>query len=322
MSRKVSATMKSIMKKLEKRYDEPVIQLMGETNNNSKCISSGRPDLDAELGGGWGVGKIIEIISEQACGKTGLALEAVAEVQKNGGLVAYIDSEHALNNEYCEQIGVDIDDLIYAAPTYGEQGIEAIRALIGSGEVDLIIVDSVTNLIPKAELEGESGEAKMALQARMMSQGLKMITGSASEAGTTIIFINQWRSSIGMYGPSKVPTGGNSLKFYASQRVEIKNKGQITDNSGVIGFKQEIRIIKNKIGTPFRVVNYDMVYGKGIDELISLMEGAIESDTIRREGQTYFFKDTKLSVGKPKLKVLLEDNPELVEEIKLAMKEA
>jgi recombination protein RecA len=286
-----------------------------------KTISSGRPELDAALGGGFGVGKIIEIFAESGCGKTGLCLEVAAQVQKDGGIVAVIDAEHALNTEYCEAIGINVDDLYISQPTYGEQAIEAIRALVETGQVDLIIVDSVAALTPKSTLEGESGQAQMAVQARMMSQAMKLITGPAADNECTVIFINQLRATMAMYGPAQTTTGGKALKFFASQRLEIKNKGKIKVGEDVVGFKQLIDIVKNKIGSPFKKVSYDIIYGKGIDKINGLIEGCVYEGILERAGAWYKFNGENIAQGMKKLRALMDDNEEFVEELEKLYKE-
>lgn len=320
--RKESKNITAALAALDKRYGERVVLKMGDSSSEVDTISSGRPDLDVALGGGYGVGKIIEIFAESACGKTGLALEAIKVVQDLGGIAAVIDSEHALNTDYCELIGIDIDDLYICQPSFGEQAIEAIRALIGTGEIDLIVVDSVAAMVPKAELEGESGEAKIALQARMMSQGMKLITAAASSAGCTIMFINQLRSTIAMYGPPKNVSGGNALKFYCTQRLEVKNKGQIKEGEDVVGFKQHITVVKNKIGTPFKFIQNDIVYGVGVDKIAGLLEALIFEQIIEKNGGWYSYKGSKLANGIKKLRIVFEDNPELVKELEEALIEA
>ena len=304
---------KSALVALEKRFGEKVVMKMSDANVDAETFSSGRGDLDVALGGGYAVGKIIEIYAESGCGKTGLALEAIASVQGIGGTCAIIDSEHALNTEYCEQIGVSVDDLYISQPSYGEQAIETIRALIDTGEIDLIVVDSVAAMIPRAELEGESGEVKMGLQARMMSQGMKLISGPASDAGCTILFVNQLRSTIAMYGPSLTTTGGKALKFYASQRLEIKSKGQIKEGDDIIGFKQHIKVVKNKIAPPFKIVENEIVYGVGVDKFTGMVELLVFEGIITKKGAFYYYGDTKLAQGIKKLRVAFDDNPDMVE---------
>lgn len=316
----MSKNIKKALEALNKRYGEGSVQKMSDANLDAKRFSSGRHDLDLALGGGYGVGKIIEIYGESGTGKTGIALEAAASIQEQGGVVAIIDAEHALNTEYCEQIGINVDELYISQPTTGEEAIETIRALIDTGDIDLIIVDSVSNLTPKAVLEGESGEAKIGLQARMMAQGLKMITGASSDNECTIIFLNQLRSTIAMYGPSTTTTGGKALKFYASQRLEIKNKGVIREGDEVIGFKQYIKIVKNKLGTPYKTTDNDIVFGVGIDTFTGFVERLVFEEILIRKGAFYYYNGTKLSQGIKKLRILFDDNPDLVDTLKDELK--
>ena len=315
----MSKAIKSALAALEKRFGEPVIMKMNDANTGIDTFSSGRPSLDSKLGGGYGLGKIIEIFAESGCGKTGLALEAIKSMQDRGGTCAIIDAEHALNTEYCEDIGVDVDALYISQPTYGEQGFEAIRALVGTGEIDLIVVDSVAAMIPKAELEGESGEAKIALQARMMSQGMKLITGPASDAKCTIIFINQIRKTIAMYGPTETTTGGKALKFYATQRLEIKNRGQVKEGDDVIGFKQQIKIVKNKVAAPFKVYAEDIIYGKGVDNTKGFIEALVFEGILEKKASWYKYNGSNIANGAKALRLLLEEEPSLREELETSL---
>ena len=317
----MSKGIKNALAALEKRFGEPVIMKMDEANTGIATFSSGRPSLDSKLGGGYGIGKIVEIYAESGCGKTGLALEAIKSMQEREGVCAIIDAEHALNTEYCEQIGIDTDSLYISQPTYGEQAFEAIRALINTGEVDLIVVDSVAAMIPKAELEGESGEAKIALQARMMSQGMKLITGAASEQNCTVIFINQLRKTIAMYGPTETTTGGKALKFYATQRLEIKNRGMIKEGENVIGFKQQIKVVKNKVAAPFQIVQEDIIYGKGVDITLGFIEALVFEGILIKKGAWYAYQETNIAKGMKNLRAAFEDNPELVEQLQADLDE-
>lgn len=317
---KESKGIKSALAALQKRFGEPVVMKMSD-KGDAPTNSSGRDDLDIALGGGYGEGKIIEIYAESGSGKTGLALEAAKVIQDDGGKVAFIDMEHALNTEYCEQVGVNIDDLYIAQPAYGEMAFETIRALINSGEIDLIIVDSVASMVPKAELEGESGQAFIALQARMMSQGMKLITGPANTVGCTVIFINQLRKTIVMYGPTETTSGGKALKFYATQRLEIKNRGKIKEGDEVIGFKQEINIVKNKIAPPFKKVSYELIYGKGVDRDAGFVDALVFEGIIEKAGAYYRYKGTNIAQGIKKLRLAFEDNPDLVDELRAALEE-
>lgn len=318
----MSRAITEAIKKLEKRFGEPVVMKMSDANSGIQTTPTGRPKLDIALGGGLGIGKIIEFYAESGCGKTGLALECVKEVQKVGGVAAIIDAEHALNTGYCKDIGVNVDDLYISQPSYGEQAFEAIRALINTGEVDIIVVDSVAAMVPKAELEGESGEAKIALQARMMSQGMKLISGIAASADCTIVFINQLRKTISMYGPSETTTGGKALKFYATQRLEIKNRGMLKEGEDIIGFKQQIKIVKNKVAPPFKVVMEDIVYGKGIDELSGLVEACVFEGVLEKKGAWYAYQGSNMAQGIKKLRVLLEENAEFIQQLRDDLKAA
>lgn len=320
-SKGVSKGIKGAMDALQKRFGEPVLMRMSDSNTGIQTFASGRPDLDIALGGGFAVGKIIEIFAESGCGKTGLALEAIAEIQKQGGVAAVIDAEHALNIEYCESIGVDVDALLISQPSWGEQAFETIRALIGTGEVDLIVVDSVSALVPKAELEGESGEAKIAVQARLMSQGMKLITGPASDVGCTIIFINQLRKTMAMYGPTEDTSGGKALKFYASQRLEVKNRGRIKLGEEVVGFKQQITIVKNKVAPPFKKIENDIVYGIGVDKLTAIIEALVFEEIFEKAGAWFRYKGVNIAQGIKKLRGVLEDNPDLLAELEQALKD-
>lgn len=320
MAEKLGGNILKAMGTLEKRYGEKVIMKMTDSNTDAETFSSGRPDLDIALGGGWAVGKIIEIFAQSGCGKTGLVLEAIKEIQDLGGVAAIIDAEHALNKHYCEEIGVDVDALYISQPTTGEQAIETIKALIQTGEVDLIVVDSVAALTPKAIIEAEAGESKMAALARLMSQAMQMIKGPASVSGCTVIFTNQLRKTMAMYGPAEDVTGGMSLKFYATQRVEIKNRGQIKEGEAVIGFKQNIRVVKNKIAPPFKEVDNDIIFGKGVDGLTGLIEALVFEEVLQKKGAYFAYKGSNIAQGVAKLRIVLEDNPELLEELELELK--
>lgn len=320
-NKKNLAAINKALATLEKRYGEKVVSKMTDVDMSVDTFSSGRGDLDIALGGGYGVGKIIEIFAESGTGKSGLALEAAAAIQKEGGLVAFIDAEHVLNTEYAEAIGVNVDEMYISQPSYGEQAFEAIRALINSAQFDLIIIDSVAALTPKAELECETGEAKIALQARMMAQGLRQITAVASDVGCTIMFINQLRDTIGGYGPNKITPGGKALKFYATQRLEIKNRGQIKEGENVIGFRQIIKVVKNKIAQPFKVIENPIVYGIGVDKLPGLVEQLVFEEILIKKGSWFNYMGTNIAQGLKQLREMLEDNPELLEQLEIKLKE-
>lgn len=322
MSEKASnKKISSVANALEKRFGEKMLFKMSDPKySDAKTLSSGRPDLDNALGGGYAVGKIVEIFAEPGVGKTGLALEAIASVQKIGGIAAIIDAEHALQLDYCEQIGVDIDELRILQPSYGEQAIEALRYMVDSGEFDLIVVDSVAALIPLAELNGEAGEAKIGGQAKMMSQGIRMITGLASATECTVIFINQLRSTISAYGPAKKTTGGNTLPYFATQRLEVKNKGRLKEGDSIVGFKQNIRVIKNKLRPPFAEIDNDIIFGKGVDKITGFIAACLEKNLIEKAGSIYRYNGDNIAKGIKKLREFLEDNEGLVEELERQLK--
>lgn len=320
--KKANKAIEQAMTQLNKRYDTKVVMKMDDESLDANTFSTGRPKLDKALGGGYGIGKMIEIFAETGCGKTGLALEAIASVQSMGGNVAIIDGEHALDREYAESIGIDIGELYICQPDYGEQGIETARVLIDTGEFDLIVIDSVASLIPKAELEGESGEVKMGLHARLMSQACKMLKGTANINECTIIFINQLRKTIAMFGPNETTTGGKALAFYADQRLEIKRKGWIKEGDDVIGFKQQIKVVKNKIGVPFKVTLDDIVYGKGLDEITSLVEACIKDGVLVKAGSWIKYNGEPIAQGMVKIRELLGGNLDLVNELKKELEDS
>lgn len=312
-------SIKDAISKLDKRFGEQkIVRKMSDSSVTAKTFSSGRPPLDSKLGGGYGEGKIIEIYGESATGKSGLALEAIVEAQKiKGREVAYIDTEQALNLEYAEQVGVDVDKMLLSQPDSLEQSIEIIKALTETGKFSLIVVDSVDAMVPQAELDGESGESKMGLKPRLMNQGCRMIKGMLSKNKTTVIFINQLRDTMAMYGPSQTTTGGKGLKFYASQRLEVKNKGRLKEGDEVIGFKQQVQVTKNKIGTPYGISTFDIVYGIGVDEVKGLIDTLIfEGIVEKRAAGMFYYKGTKLCRGIANLRVMLEDNPEMLEQMR------
>ncbi len=311
----------AMMNALEKKYGEKVVMRMTDSNTDVKTTSTGRADLDAALGGGYGVGKNVEIYSEEACGKTGCALEAIAQVQINNGVAAFIDVEHALDTKYAAQLGVDMDALLFSQPTYAEQTIEIVRALVNSGEVDLIVIDSVAGMIPKTVLEGESGEAKMAVLARLMSTGLTMLIAQASMSGCTIIWLNQLRDTMAMYGPPKKPAGGNALKFYAYQRLEIKKKALIKEGDTVIGFKQHIKVVKNKHAAPYKEIENDIIFGTGVDSLVGTIEALLEKGILERKGAFFQYQGVSIGQGMKKLRIALQDNPDLLDELEIKLKE-
>lgn len=313
--------LKESLASIEKRFGKGSVMKMSDGNLEAARISSGGLKLDIALGGGIPKGKIVEIYSEEACGKTGLALEILKQVQDNGGTGAIIDAEHALNPEYAEQIGVNMDEIYISQPSCGEEGFEIAREMIRSKEIDIIIFDSVSAMTPRAELEGETGESKMGLQARMMSQAMRQLTGASNESECTLIFLNQLREKIGvMYGDPKVTTGGKALKFYASLRLAI-TKSPIRDGKDTIGFTQKIKVVKNKVGVPFKVAERDIIYGSGVDVIGELLDVAIEHGIVERKGSWFNYGEIKLGQGQAKAQELVEDNPEMQEEILEKIKE-
>jgi len=321
MAKKINKKIADAMAKLEKRFGEPVIQKMNEQNSGAETYSSGRETLDEALGGGYGMGKIIEIYAESGCGKTGLALEAISQRQKEGGTCAIVDAEHALNLEYCKDIGIDTDELYIVQPSDGEQGFEALKAMILTGQFSLIVVDSVAALTPKAIKDGEVGEAKMAVLARMMSKGLQQITEPCSNNKCTVIFINQIRQKIAMYGDTKTTTGGKSLPFFATQRIEIKRKGWLKESENTVGFKQNIKVVKNKIGTPYKTADFDIRYDTGVDVISGLVELFVNKGILEKKGAYYKYNGDTMAQGLKNLRELLLDNDEFLQELKNKLKQ-
>ncbi len=324
MAKKTSRAIASAMAALEKRFKEPMVQKMSENKMKAKTLSTGRDSLNTLLGGGFAMGKPIEVYGEEATGKTGVALQCAASVQANGGNVGFIDLEHALNKEYCEKVGIVWGDLYLSQPNCGEQAFEVLKALIQTCDFDLVIFDSVAAAIPRAELDCESGESKMGLHARLMSQGLKQVLSMMSETDTTVIFVNQLRDTLSQYGSPKKPTGGNSLKFYASQRLEVKNRGMLKEGEEVIGFKQRIRCIKNKIAPPFKEIEENMSYTKGVDEMPGLVEALVFEGILEKSGSWFKYNGDNIAQGMAKLRVLLEsdEGKSLYEELKDMLIEA
>ena len=317
MAKKESATLKNVLKKISERFGENTVLKMGDAEANTETISTGRSELNNVLGGGWAKGKIIEIYSDFGCGKTGLALDTVAEVQRAGGRVAIIDSEHALNIEYCELTGVIVEDLYFCQPDDGEQACEIARALAASGEFELIVIDSIAAMTPRSIIMGETGQAHMAVHARMIGQFMSQIKGILNDVGCTMICINQIRGTLSMYGSPTTTPGGKALKFYASQRAEIKRKGDIKVGEDVIGFKQLIKITKNKVAPPFKTVLSDIVFGKGIDKLGDFIKDCIFEGIIIKSGSfLQYHPECSKVQGMKKLRELLEENPDLVEDLK------
>lgn len=288
-----------------------------------EVIPSGSLGLDLALGVmGYPKGRIIEIYGPESSGKTTLTLHAIAECQKAGGIAAFIDAEHAFDRFYAEKLGVDIDNLIISQPDNGEQALEITESLIRSGAVDLIVVDSVAALTPKSEIEGDMGDSKMGLHARLMSQALRKLTGSISKTQCTVFFINQLRDKIGVvFGNPETTTGGNALKFYASVRIDIRKSTQIKDGDKVIGNKTKVKIIKNKVAPPFRTAEFDVMYGEGISKVGEILDMAVDFDIVKKSGSWFSYGDTKLGQGRDAVKSVIKDNPELQEELESLIKE-
>jgi recombination protein RecA len=306
------------MDKLEKTYGKGAVMKLGDIASvDIASISSGSLGLDLALGiGGYPKGRIVEIYGPESSGKTTLALHAIAEAQKAGGIAAFIDAEHAFDRFYAENLGVDIENLIIAQPDSGEQALEITENLIRSGAVDIIVIDSVAALTPKAEIEGEMGDSKMGLHARLMSQALRKLTATISKTGCTCMFINQLREKIGvMFGNPETTTGGNALKFYASVRLDIRRSTQLKDGENVIGNRTRVKVVKNKVAPPFRKAEFDIMYGEGISKVGELIDLGVLYEVVKKSGSWFSYGDTKLGQGRDAVKKLFLDNPDLAEEI-------
>jgi recombination protein RecA len=304
--------------KLEKSYGKGAVMKLGDTPTESiESISTGSISLDIALGiGGVPKGRVIEIYGPESSGKTTLATHIIAECQKKGGVAAFIDAEHAFDKFYAKKLGVDVDNLLIAQPDNGEQALEIADNLIRSGAIDVIVIDSVAALVPKAEIEGEMGDSKMGLQARLMSQALRKLTGTIAKTGCCCIFINQLREKIGvMFGNPETTTGGNALKFYASVRLDIRRTSQIKDADEVSGNRVKVKIVKNKVAPPFRVAEFDVMFGQGISKVGEIIDLGVDFNIIKKAGSWFSYGDTKLGQGRDAVKQLLLDNPELADEI-------
>jgi recombination protein RecA len=307
-----------IIDKIDKTYGKGTIMKMGDQAvEQMEVISSGSVTLDLALGvQGFPKGRIIEIYGPESSGKTTLAIHAIAQSQKTGGIAAIIDAEHAFDRYYAEKLGVDVENLLISQPDNGEQALEIADNLIRSGAIDIIVIDSVAALTPKSEIEGEMGDSKMGLQARLMSQALRKLTATISRTGCTCIFINQLREKIGvMFGNPETTTGGNALKFYASIRLDIRRIGQIKDGEVVVGNRTRVKVVKNKVAPPFRTAEFDIIYGEGISRIGELIDLGVEQNVVKKSGSWFSFEDTKLGQGREAVKQLLSDNPELAEQI-------
>ncbi len=309
---------------IEKTFGKGTIMKLGSDEVESiPVISTGSISLDAALGvGGLPRGRVIEIYGPESSGKTTLAIHAIAEAQKAGGIAAFIDAEHAFDRFYAAKLGVDINNLLISQPDHGEQALEIADNLIRSGAIDIIVIDSVAALTPKAEIEGEMGESKMGLQARLMSQALRKLTSTISKTGACCIFINQLREKIGvMFGNPETTTGGNALKFYSSVRLDIRRSSQIKDSDSVKGNRVKVKVIKNKVAPPFRIAEFDIMYGEGISRTGEIIDLGVEHEIIKKSGSWFSYGDTKLGQGRDAVKQLMLDNPELMEEIEAQIRE-
>ncbi len=310
--------------KLEKTYGKGSIMKLGDRAVvDIESIPSGSVALDMALGvGGYPRGRVVEIYGPESSGKTTLTIHAIAEVQKQGGIAAFIDAEHAFDQFYAESLGVDTENLFISQPDNGEQALEIADNLIRSGAIDLIVIDSVAALTPKAEIEGDMGDSRMGLQARLMSQALRKLTGTISRTGCTCIFINQLREKIGvMFGNPETTTGGNALKFYSSVRIDIRRSSQIKNGEEIIGNRTKVKIVKNKVAPPFRKVEFDIMYGKGISRSGEVVDMGVELGVVKKSGSWFSYGDTKLGQGRDAVKQLIEDNPELMEEMEGKIRE-
>ncbi|RZS99191.1 recombinase RecA [Aquimarina brevivitae] len=329
MSSEKDAKLKALkltLDKLDKAYGKGTVMKMGDSAvQEVDVISTGSLGLDLALGvGGYPRGRVIEIFGPESSGKTTLTLHAIAEAQKAGGIAAFIDAEHAFDRFYAKKLGVNIDDLIISQPDHGEQALEIADNLIRSGAIDIIVIDSVAALTPKSEIEGEMGDSKMGLHARLMSQALRKLTSSISKTNCTVIFINQLREKIGvMFGNPETTTGGNALKFYASVRLDIRRSAQIKDsNSEVQGNKTRVKVVKNKVAPPFRTAEFDIMYGEGVSKTGEIIDIGVNYEIVKKSGSWFSYEDTKLGQGRDAVKNLLNDNPELMEELEGKIKEA
>ena len=305
--------------KLEKSYGKGVVMKLGDkVVEKIDAIPSGSMGLDIAMGvGGYPRGRVVEIYGPESSGKTTLTIHAIAEVQKQGGIAAFIDAEHAFDSDYASSLGVDTDNLLISQPDNGEQALEIADHLISSGAIDLVVIDSVAALTPKSEIEGEMGDSKMGLHARLMSQALRKLTATISKTGCTCMFINQLRMKIGiMFGNPETTTGGNALKFYASVRLDIRRIGAIKD-----GNRTRVKVVKNKVAPPFRMAEFDIMFGKGVSRSGEVLDIAVDHEIINKSGSWFAYNDTKLGQGRDAVKTMLEDNPELSEEIETKIRE-
>ena len=329
MSNEKEAKLKALkltLDKLDKAYGKGTVMKMSDAPVvDVDVISSGSLGLDLALGvGGYPKGRVVEIYGPESSGKTTLTLHAIADAQKAGGIAAFIDAEHAFDRFYAQNLGIDIDNLIISQPDNGEQALEIADNLVRSGAIDMIVIDSVAALTPKSEIEGEMGDSKMGLHARLMSQALRKLTGSISKTNCTMIFINQLREKIGvMFGNPETTTGGNALKFYASVRLDIRRSTQIKDTDGTVrGNKTRVKVVKNKVAPPFKLVEFDIMYGEGVSKVGEILDLAVDFEIIKKSGSWFSYDETKLGQGRDAVKQMIKDNPDLMDELEEKIKTA
>jgi recombination protein RecA len=316
--------LKLTMDKIDKDFGKGSVMMMSDKGvTEQEVISTGSIGLDVALGiGGLPKGRVVEIYGPESSGKTTLAIHVIAEAQKKGGMCAFIDAEHAFDSNYAQKLGVDIDNLLISQPDYGEQALEIADRLILSGALDVVVIDSVAALVPKGELEGEMGDSKMGLQARLMSQALRKLTATISKTNSCCIFINQLREKIGvMFGNPETTTGGNALKFYASVRLDIRRQTQIKDGDEVIGNHIKVKVVKNKVAPPFRQAEFDIIYGEGISKTGEIIDMGVELGIVQKSGSWFSYNNDKLGQGRESVKQLMHDNPELASEIEGKIRE-